>query len=298
MNKYSKFFISLLILLSLSFSQVSEKMVEFKFGEHNALTITLNDVDKDVVQDVWKDVNKPLGKADKKKGEYITTEVKLEGLSNPIDWYVKFDKSKGDIELALCAISKDEFISSSNQPENFAVISKFITDFAYKVEKTKVRTKLEKEKKELEKLQKDLKKATGNIKDNNDDIDKHTKRINKSNKEIDTNLKKQNDLNSQIAAQGLVVEGLLVDGAVPAEESNEFETFEKENDSLQKLKKKLEKVSDDYDDLLKTIEKSTKKIEKAQKDNKSESKKVDKLKKKISKQGELVESIRRQLEAM
>ena len=298
MNNYSKILISLFLLISISFSQVSEKMVEFKFGAHNALVITLNDVDRDVVQDVWKNVNKPFGKADKKKGEYITTGVNLAGLSNPIDWYVLFDKTKGDVELSLCAISNDEFISSSNQPDNFAVISKFLTDFAYKVEKKKVSNKLEKEKKELEKLQKDLNKANDNIKNNNDDIDKHTKRIKKSNKEIDSNLKKQNDLNSQIATQGMVVEGLLVDGAVPAEDSAEFETFDKENDNLQKLKKKLEKVSKDYDDLLKTIEKSTKKIEKAQKDNKSESKEVDKLKKKISKQGELVESIRRQLEAM
>ena len=91
------------------------------------------------------------------------------------------------------------------------------------------------------------------------------KNIDKANKDIKTNLKKQNDLNFEIAAQGLIVKGLLVEGNVPTEEDSVYNDFKNENDELQKLQNKLEKLSKDYNDLIKSIEKSTQKIEKKQK---------------------------------
>lgn len=298
MLKHLKYLFIVTIIVSVSFSQITEKPIEFSMGEHNSLVITLPEVDKKLVEDEWKAANKVFGKTDKKKGEFINTNINLVGLTNPVDWYMQLDKKKGNIILQLCVISSEEFLSSSNQFANFEVISNFLNDFAYKVEVAKVQEKFEDAKKELGKLQKSLKNANQDIVKNNEAIDKNTKKTNKSNKDIESNLKKQNDTNSAIAEQNLIVGNLLDDGAIPTEDSKEFAKFEKENDYLQKLQKKLEKLVGDYEGSLKTINKSTKKIEKAQKDNKSNSKEVDKLKSKISKQGQLVEKIRKQLESM
>lgn len=293
-----KYLIGIFLFLSFSFSQIVEKTIEFNFGEHNALVITLNGADKKIVEDEWKLANKAIGKTDKKKGEYITTGVNLGGLSNPVDWYMQLDKKKGDVELQICVISDEEFLSSTNQSENFLIVSKFLNDFDYTVQKATVRHEFESEKKELGKLQKSLKKSKNSISDNSDLIDKHSKKIDKANKDIESNLKKQKELNSKISEQGLVVENLLMDGNVPNEGSAEYDTFNDENDNLNKSQKKLEKLVDDYNDLLKTIDKSNRKIEKAQKDIKSDSKESEKLNKKIKEQGELVESLRKKLESM
>ena len=162
-------------------------------GEHNTLVITLVDVDKNLVEDEWKAANKIFGKTDKKKGEFINQNVNLAGLSNPVDWYMQLDKKKGDVFLQLCVISNEEFLSSSNQVENFEVVSNFLNDFAYKVEIAKVNEKFEDEKKELAKLQKSLANTNKDIVKNNDEIDKNNKKIEKSNKDIKSNLKKQNE---------------------------------------------------------------------------------------------------------
>ena len=54
MKKYFKYLLTTLILTSLIIGQVTERMVEFKMGKHNALRLTLIDVDKKLVESEWK----------------------------------------------------------------------------------------------------------------------------------------------------------------------------------------------------------------------------------------------------
>ena len=156
MKKYLKYFVAAAMSIAAVFSQIAEVSTEFKFGEHNALQLNLIDVRKNLVEDVWKDINKQFGKTDKKKGEFITKDVNLVGLSNPVDWFMKLDKSKSAVVLYLCVISDEEFLSSSNQPDNYTVITDFLNKFAYKVEKARVKEEFKSETKELVKLQKNL----------------------------------------------------------------------------------------------------------------------------------------------
>ncbi len=104
MQKYLKYLISIFIFISFIIAQVNEGMAEFNIGNHNGLQLTLFDVEKKLVEDEWKLYNKSFGKIDKKKGEFITKGVSLEGLSNPVDWYMKLEKKKKDVVLALCVI--------------------------------------------------------------------------------------------------------------------------------------------------------------------------------------------------
>jgi hypothetical protein len=298
MNNYLKYIIGISLIITIPLAQVTEKTFEFNFGERNAFYLLLKDTDKSLVEDEWKSTVEKFGKVNKKKGEFINNDILLEDLSNTVDWYMKLEKQKGDIELYLCVISNNEFMSSHNQPDNFMIISKFLSEFAYTVDVAKVRAEYNKENKDLEKLQKALKKVSSNIDKNNDLINKHNKKIKKANKDIDSNLKKQDEINEEISVQRTIIEKFIVDGKIPNEESSEYESFNSENDLLQKLQKKSEKLVNDYEGLLRDIEKSTKKINKAENELKSDSKEIEKLKKKIAKQGKLVESIYKQLQSM
>jgi uncharacterized protein YukE len=298
MKKYFTYLISTFLLTSFIIAQVTESMVEFRMGKQNALQLILFDVDKNFVKDEWKLYTKSLGKPDKKKGEFITVGVNLDGLSNPVDWYMKLDKNKKNVLLQLCVISNDEFLSSSNQSANFRIIENYLEKFVFAIEKAKVKDEYETEKKALAKLQKKLKKLNEDYNSNLKSIEKYAKKTKKAEKDNKSNLKKQANTKNEISNQGLVVEEIL---SSPSDSINEGEVspeYEEANKKLLKLQKNLEKLIDKHSSNIKSIDKSIEKIEKAEKNNKSISKDQAKTKKKISEQGKIVDKIRRQLEAM
>jgi len=298
MQKYLKYLINIFIFISFLIAQVTEGMAEFNFGKHNAMRLTLFDVERKLVENEWKQYNKSFGKVDKKKGEFITKSVSLEGLSNPVDWYMKLDKKKNNVILELCVISSEEFLSSSNQSDNYRVIENYLEYFVFVVEKAKVNEQFETEVKVLAKLQKELKKLIKGFNDNNNSIEKHTKKITGTEKDNKSNLKKQAKTKDAISAQGLVVEEVINNPSTSISDGEVSPEYEEANKKLLKLQKNLEKLVDKYSDNLKSINKSAKKIEKAKKDNQSNIKKQKKTKDKISDQGKAVEQLRKQLETM
>ncbi|MCJ7802840.1 MAG: hypothetical protein MUP82_10835 [Candidatus Marinimicrobia bacterium] len=298
MEKYLKYLISILIFISFIIAQATESMVEYNFGEHNALQMNLLDVDKKLVENEWKQYTKSFGKSDNKKGEFITKGVNLEGLSNPVDWYLKLDKNKKDILFQLCIISNDEFLSSDNQNDNYKVIEDYLENFIFVVDKAKVNEIFTSEKETLAKLQKELKKLSEDYDRKLKSTEKYNKKIKDAEKDNKSNLKKQAEVKEDISKQGLIVEEILSNPSDSIKEGEVSDEYEEANTKLLKLQKKLEKLGDDYEDNLKSIDKSIKKIENAEKDNKSILKDQSKTKKQISELGQLVESIRKQLEAM
>ena len=298
MQKYLKYLISIFIFISFLVGQVTESLVKFNLGEHNALQIKLIDVGKNLIEDEWKLYTKPYGKPNKKKGEFINMGVMLEGLSNPVDWYMKLEKNKKDIILDLCIISQEEFLSSSNQVDNYRVIENYLNNFVFVVEKAKVRKEFESENKKLSKLQKELKKLSKNYSDNIKSIEKYNKKIKNAEKDNKANLKKQAEKRENISKQGLIVEEILSSPSDSIQEGEVSPEYEEANKELLKMQKKLGKLVNDYEDNLKSIDKSIKKINKSEKDNKSKLKNQEKTKKRITEQGQLVEKLRKQLESM
>jgi hypothetical protein len=298
MKKYLNYLLSVLFLTSFALSQVNEGMTEFNIGNHNALRLTLFDVEKKLIEDEWKLYTKSFGKIDKKKGEFITKGVALEGLSNPVDWYMKLDKKKKNILLQLCVISNEEFLSSTNQNDNYRIIENYLEYFIFVIEKAKVNEQFETEKKTLAKLQKELKKLKDNYNSNINSIEKYIKKIANAEKDNKSNLKKQTKTKDAISAQGLVVEEIISNPSTSTSDGEVSHEYEEANKKLLKLQKNLEKLVDDYSDNLKSINKSSKKIEKAKKDNQSNIKNQKKTKDKISDQGQTVEQLRKQLETI
>ena len=284
--------------MSITNAQVTESLVKFNLGEHNALQLKLIDVDKKLVEGEWKLYTKSYGKPDKEKGEFITIGVSLEGLSNPVDWYMKLDKNRKDIILELCVISNEEFLSSSNQSSNYKVIENYLNNFVFVVEKAKAKNEFESEKKKLAKLQKKLKKLSENYSSKLKSIEKSNKKIKSAEKDNKSNLKKQAGTRENISKQGLIVEGILSNPADSTQEGEVSPEYEEANKELLKMQKKLRKLVGNYEDNLKSIDKSIKKIKKAEKDNKSNLKDQTKIKKQITEQGQLVEKLRKQFESM
>ena len=298
MKKYFNYSLLVLFLTSFALSQVNEGMAEFNIGNHNALRLTLFDVEKKLIEDEWKLYTKSFGKIDKKKGEFITKGIALEGLSNPVDWYMKLDKKKKNILLQLCVISNEEFISSSNQSNNYRIIENYLEYFIFVIEKAKINEQFKAEKKTLAKLQKEFKKLEENYNSNINAIEKYTKKIGNVEKDNKSNLKKQTKTKDAISAQGLVVEEIISNPSTSTSDGEVSPEYEDANKKLLKLQKNLEKLIDDYSNNLKSINKSSKKIEKSKKDNQSNIKNQKKTKYKISDQGQTVEQLRKQLETM
>ena len=269
MQKYLKYLISIFIFISFVIAQVTERMVEFSLGEHNALQMNLLAVDKNLVEEEWKQYTKSFGNPDKKKGEFITKGVNLEGFTNPVDWYLKLDKNKKDILFQLCIISNEEFLSSSNQNDNYKVIENYLENFVFVVDRAKVNEIFVAEKETLAKLQKELKKLTEDYDSNLKSTEKYTKKIKDAEKDNKSNLKKQAEIKEDISKQGLIVEAVISNPSDSTQEGEVSPEYEEANEKLLKLQKKLEKLFDDYKDNLKSIDKSNKKIENAEKDNKS-----------------------------
>ena len=298
MQKYLKYLINIFIFISFVIAQVTESMVEFSLGEHNALQMNLIDVDKKLVEDEWKQYTKSFGNPDKKKGEFITKGVNLEGLTNPIDWYLSLDKNKKDILFQLCIISNEEFLSSTNQNDNYKIIENYLKNFVFVVDRAKVNEIFEAEKETLAKLQKELKKLSKDHDSNLKSTEKYAKKIKDTEKDNKSTLKKQAEIKKDISKQGIIVEEILSNPSDSIKEGEVSDEYEEANKKLLKLQKKLEKLGDDYEDNLKSIEKSIKKIENRKKDNKSILKDQTKTKKQITEQGQVVENIRKQLELM
>ncbi len=298
MEKYLKYFIGILILFSFSLSQVTESIEKFSVGTHNALQIKLIDAEKKFVEDQWKNYVKSKGTTKKKKGEFKSTDIDLYGLSHPVYWYTKFNKDRNDIILSLCVVSNEEFLSSLNQSDNFAVIEDFLIKFTFVVEKAKTEIEFEEGSKKLTKLQNELKKLNKNYAKNTKLIDKSEKKIKKLTKENDSNLSKQEKYREQISKQQLTLKDYISSSSDSLETDTESKNFEDENIKLLKNQKKLEVLVGDYEDNLKSINKLSRKIEEAKEDNQSIIKKQEKIKEKISGQGKSVEQIRKQLEIL
>jgi DNA-binding ferritin-like protein (Dps family) len=298
MQKYLKYLISIFIFISFVIAQVIESMVEFSLGEHNALQMNLLVVDKNLVEDEWKQYTKSFGNPDKKKGEFITKGVNLEGLTNPVDWYLKLEKKKKDVLFQLCVISNEEFLSSSNQNDNYKVIENYLKNFVFLVDRAKVNEIFETENETLAKLQKELKKLSEDYNSNFKSAEKYTKKIKDDEKDNKSILKKQAEIKEDISKQGLIVEEILSNPSDSTKEGEVSDEYEEANTKLLKFQKKLEKLGDDYEDNLKSIEKSIKKIENTKKENKSNLKDQTKTKRQITEQGQVVEDIRKQLESM
>ena len=298
MEKYLKYLVGIFMFISIIIAQVTEGMAEFNLGEHNALQLNLIDVDKKLVKDEWEQYTKSFGNPDKKKGEYITKGVNLEGLTNPVDWYLSLDKNKKDVVFQLCVISNEEFLSSSNQNDNYKVLEKYLENFVFVVDRAKVNEIFEKGKETLAKLQKEFKKLSKDYDSNLKSAQKYYKKIKDDEKDNKSNLKKQAEIKEDISKQGLIVEEILSNPSESIKEGEVSDEYKEVNNKLLKLQKKLGKLGDDYEDNLKSIEKSNKKIENAKKDNKSNLKDQTKTKKQITEQGQVVEDIRKQLESM
>jgi DNA-binding ferritin-like protein (Dps family) len=268
--------------MSILIAQVTESIVKFNLGEHNALQLKLNDVNKNMVEREWKLYTKSHGKPDKKK----------------VDWYMRLDKNKKNVILKLCVISNEEFLSSSNQSGNYRIIENYLSNFVFVVEKAKVKNEFESENKTLTKLQKKLKKLSENYNSNLKSIDKYNKRIKSAEKDNKSNLKKQADTRENIFNQGLIVEGILSNPSDSIQVGEVSPEYEDANKELLKMQKKLNKLTGDYEDNLKKIDKSIKKINKVEKDNKSNLKDQTKTKKQITEQGQLVEKLRKRFESM
>ena len=210
MVNHFRFVVIICMMFSLASGQVGTKKSEMSQGKFDALVMTLVDVDKDLVEDTWKEYTANFGKTKKKKKEFITNDIKIDGLSNdnPVSLYLKLKKDRKNVSLLLWVKGVDGFLSASENKNDLKVMESFLADFQISLSKAILRDEFENASDKLKKLQKNLQKTIDSYSDNIKDIEKANKKIKKTEKENESLLKEQETLKTKITEQGMLVEEL------------------------------------------------------------------------------------------
>jgi esterase/lipase len=222
-NKIMKKTYILALALTLGFSataqkiKVKESSENIGGGSHNALVVTLYEVNPSDAEDAFRSYMKKYdGKRTTKEGAIFVDHATIKDMgNNTIDIYGKADGKKGDPEIRFIVAFDlgGAFCNSSDHKEQYKVAEKIVKDFAVEAtkdaieeklkEQQKVQSKLEDDQKSLEKDNKNL---NDDIADNKDKIKKAEDKIKKAEDDITKNKSDQDKKKAEIEAQKKVVD--------------------------------------------------------------------------------------------
>ena len=189
--------------------KVKESNENIGGGNHNALTVTLYDINPSDAVDAFRSfIKKYDGKRSSQDGGVFSDNATIKEMgNNTVDIYGKAQGKKGDKEITF-VIAFDlggAFLNSSDHKEQYKVAEKIAREFAINTCKEIVEQKLNDAQKNLSSLedeQKDLEKENKNL---NSDIEDYKAKIKKAEDNIATNKTNQEKKKSEIDAQKKVV---------------------------------------------------------------------------------------------
>ncbi|GAA5221797.1 hypothetical protein [Membranihabitans marinus] len=211
--KTSIFRISLCLIAFLfvqnSFAQdISERSAESDEGPHNAYIIVIDDLNEKVATDVWEDFikdHKSKIKRIRKSKVKIAEEVEIPGLSGKVHVKSEIEGLGKSTELKLWFIQNGTYLSSTDQPESYDHIDRFIDNYFLALDVAEVKVEIENEENILKNLEKDLDK----LKKDNDKLHKEILKaeetIRLAKEDIETNLADQKTMENKIEDQKKMV---------------------------------------------------------------------------------------------
>ncbi len=207
------FLFIILIALSLNISaqkkiEVSESSAKFNDGSHNAIKVTLYEVEAKFVEKAWKKKMKSYkAKVESKKIIFADNALIKEISENTLDIYA-FTKetNDSDIELSIAINLGGVYLSSSSHPAKFKALKSIIYNFAVETTKDAIKDKIKAEEKILDAKHKEQKKLVKENEDLKKDIENYKEKIKKAEENVKSNTKNQEDKATEIEAQKLVLE--------------------------------------------------------------------------------------------
>lgn len=192
--------------------KVKESSENIGGGSHNALTVTLYEINPSDAEDAFRSYMKKYdGKRSSKDGAIFVDHALVKDISNnTIDIYGKAQGKKGDPEITF-VIAFDlggAFLNSSDHKDQYKVAEKIVKDFAVSATKDAISDKLKAAQKIESNLEDDQKSLEKENKRLNSDIDDYKNKISKAEQDIATNKTNQDKKKTDIEAQKKIVDDI------------------------------------------------------------------------------------------
>lgn len=191
--------LTIAIALTLGYSasaqkiKVKESSEDIGGGKHNALVVTLYEINPSDAEDAFRSYMKKYdGKRTTKNGAIFVDHALVKDIgNNTIDIYGKADGKKGDPEIRFIVAFDlgGAFCNSSDHKAQYKVAEEIVKDFAVKATKDAIEEKLKTEQKAQSKLEDDQKSLEKDNKNLNSDIEDYKAKI----KKAEDNIKKAQD---------------------------------------------------------------------------------------------------------
>src|ERR1700746_1983818 len=214
---------TLALALTLGFSAMAQKIKvkesseNIGGGSHNALVVTLYEVNPSDAEDAFRSFMKKYdGKRTTKDGAIFVDHATIKDMgNNTIDVYGKAEGKKGDEEIKFIVAFDlgGAFCNSHDHKDQYKAAEEIVKEFAVKATKDAIEEKLEAEQKiqskledEQKSLEKDNKNLNSDIEDYKDKIKKAEDNIKKAQDDIAKNKADQEKKKAEIEAQKKVVD--------------------------------------------------------------------------------------------
>lgn len=273
--------ISLLLIAGYAVkAQVVEDFRVMNQGTKSALTVIIPNTKSKYVDDVWKRYTKPYGKITsvKKADESVMLNAIIPEVStSSLNVYNLAESVGNDTKQIVWFDLNGNFVSSANNPSEYANGVKFLQAFKHEVQISQAADLVELETKEYDKREDDLKKLEKQNANLHDLISDMHKKISKTQDDIAQNLRDQDE----------------ADRKVREAENSPME--QKEKDKLVNAASKLRKANVNMHE---AVEDANKRISKAEDDIKSNLRDQENAKKAIEVQQTVLQSAKANLETI
>lgn len=208
--------ITLAFVLSMGLStfaqkiKIKESSENIGGGNHNALTVTLYEINPSDAEDAFRSFMKKYdGKRNSKDGAIFVDHATIKDMgNNTIDIYGKAQGKKGDPEITF-VVAFDlggAFLNSGDHKAQYKVAVDIVKEFAIKATKDAIEDKLKAAQKVQSNLEDDQKSLEKDNKNLNGDIEDYKAKIKKAEDDLVKNKADQDKKKSEIEAQKKVVD--------------------------------------------------------------------------------------------
>lgn len=202
-------FISLTLFAQKVKITVDEKSEKIGDGSHNCLVVIIYDASRDEIEKEWKSLMKGYDAKVSGKDDVFADNALIKTISdNAVDVYARAEKGSNDNETKFIVGIQmgEDWLSSSKYSSQFKAAEKIVKDFAMKMTKEGIGSKVKLAEKALENLKDDKSDLEKKKKDLNEDIADYQEKIKKAESDIKTNEEEQKKKQAELDAQQKVVD--------------------------------------------------------------------------------------------
>ncbi|MCB0516613.1 MAG: hypothetical protein R2798_10025 [Chitinophagales bacterium] len=180
--------------------QIDEVQKDMSKGFQYGLLVEMPDIELKDAEKSWKsDMKDRKAKVNSSRGETSALGSSILNISrNKMDVYAIFDRSNDVTTLTAFFDLGDNFINSTDTPEEYEAARNFVHDFAVLMVKQKIEGEFDAAQKELSKSENKLEKLKKENDNLHSDIEKYKENIIKAEKDIEQNEVEQNETEKEI----------------------------------------------------------------------------------------------------